>query len=94
MDIPLLLLLQPLPIPSQVWEHIYMDFITTLPHSHNFFVIMVVIDCLIKFAHFIPLKHDFNSKMVVEAFINNIIKLHRFAHSIVSDRDRVFISKF
>ena len=32
--------------------------------------------------------------MVVEAFINNIVKVHGFPKSIVSVRDRVFISSF
>ena len=44
-----------------------MDFITRLPQSHVYTVIMAIIDLLTKFAHFIPLKIDFNNT-VVEAF--------------------------
>jgi len=87
-------LLQLLPIPSQVWEAICMDFITALPPSHGYSVIMVVIDRLSKFAHFLPLKEDFNNKTVAEAFVQNIVKLRGFPKTIVSDRDKVFISRF
>jgi len=87
-------LLQPLPIPSQVWEAICIDFITALPPSHDYSVIMVVIDCLSKFAHFIPIKEDFISKTVAEAFVQNIVKLHGFPKTIVLDRDKVFINRF
>jgi len=62
-------LLHPLPVPSQVWEAICMDFIISLPPSHGYSVIMVIIDRLSKFAHFIPLKEDFINKIVVEAFV-------------------------
>lgn len=44
-------LLQPLPAPSMVWEHVTMDFITGLPLSRNNSVIMVVVDRLIKYIH-------------------------------------------
>ena len=87
-------LLQPLPIPQQVWEDIAMDFIIGLPNSHGYSTIMVVIDRLSKFGHFIPLRADYNSRQVVEAFIANIVKLYGIPRTIVSNRDKVFISSF
>jgi hypothetical protein len=50
-------LLQPLPIPTEVWCSVGIDFITGLPKSEGFEVIMVIVDRLTKFAYFIPLKH-------------------------------------
>ena len=44
-------LLQPLSIPSQHWEDISMDFITSLPKSEGKSVIMVVVDILAKYTH-------------------------------------------
>ena len=37
-------LLSPLPILNQVWEEVAIDFITHLPFSFSYTVIMVVID--------------------------------------------------
>ncbi|MCH90455.1 hypothetical protein A2U01_0011371, partial [Trifolium medium] len=87
-------LLQPLPIPDQVWDDVAMDFITGLPNSFGFTVIMVVIDRLTKYSHFMAQKTDYTSKSVAEAFMNQIVKLHGIPKSIVSDRDKVFTSSF
>ena len=71
-----------------------MDFITWLPPSNTYIVIMVIIDRLLKFVHFIPMKADYNSKQVAETFIANIVKLHAIPKSIVSNKNKIFMSQF
>lgn len=87
-------LLQPLPIPQQIWEDISMDFITGLPSSNGNQVIFVVVDRLSKYAHFAALKSNFTSAHVAEKFFDTVVKLHGIPSTIVSDRDRVFTSSF
>jgi hypothetical protein len=87
-------LLQPLPVPIQVWTDISIDFIEGLPSSHGYNCIMVVVDHLSKYAHLIPLKHPYTAIIVAKAFISNIIRLYGILTSIVSECDKVFISIF
>lgn len=76
-------LLQPLPIPTQLWTYISMDFIEGLPNLRGKSTIYVVVDCLSKFAHFIPISHPYTSSSVAQVFYDNILKMYGMPKSIV-----------
>ena len=87
-------LLQPLPIPTQVWTDISMDFIEGLSKSEGYSVIIVVVDRLTKYAHFLPVSHPYTATKITQIFIHHIFKLHGLPKSIVTDRDPTFTSAF
>lgn len=87
-------LLMPMPIPPSVWHDLSVDFITSLPKVQNKSVIIVVVDRLSKGCHLGALPANYNASMVAEFFVKEIIRLHGYPNSIVSDRDKVFTSRF
>lgn len=71
-----------------------MDFITHLPLSHGFTVILVVVDRYSKGIHLGALPTGFTALKVAALFMEIIYNLHEFPKSIVSDRDPIFVSSF
>jgi hypothetical protein len=86
-------LLGPFPIPNMAWTFISMDFIKGLPKSRGKNVIFLVVDRLIKYAHFLALSHPFTAQTISQLFIDNIFKLHGPLMAIVIDKVMIFTSK-
>ncbi|KAL8109972.1 hypothetical protein AgCh_025903 [Apium graveolens] len=87
-------LLQPLSNPHEVWVDVSIDFILGLPKSQGKEVIMVVVDRLSKYVHFVTLSHPYSDIDVSQTYLDCVFRLHGWPMSIVSDRDPVFLSKF
>jgi hypothetical protein len=71
-----------------------MNFIEGLPPSNGHSIILVVVDRFAKYGHFFALKHPFSATSIAQLFLDNIVKLHGVPKTIVSDRDKLFISNF
>ena len=77
-----------------------MDFIVNLPLSKDTITdikydnILVVVDRLTKYAHFIPWKEKGNAKDLAKVILKKIIANHGIPQSIISDSDKLFTSKF
>lgn len=78
-------LLQPLPIPTQVWKEVSLDFIEGLPKSKDKNSILVVVDRLTKYVYFIPLTPSYMAVEVAKAFFDIIYRLHGLSEKIVFD---------
>ncbi|GMF23067.1 unnamed protein product [Phytophthora lilii] len=85
--------LQPIPIPTACWEVVSIDFITHIPVSDGF-AIMVVVDKLFKRPVYIPTHTTATAEDTAKLFFNNVIRHYGIPSTIISDRDPKFTSKF
>ena len=85
-------LIKSLPVPTNPWKDIGMDFVGPLPMSKGYDMMLIVICRLTKQAHFIPCVKTRTVTQVVDMFMQHIFRLHGIPSTIVSDRDSIFTS--
>lgn len=88
-------LLNPLPIPSEPWESVGMDFITGLPRTksgHD--AILVFVDRLTKMVHLAPTVTTIDSLGTARLYVDYVWKHHGVPLDVVSDRGSVFTGTF
>jgi hypothetical protein len=77
-----------------------MDFITDLLYSEDpalgqtYDGILVVVDRLTKYAHFVPYRKTFTALQVAIIIINRCFRIHGILRKFVTDRDKLFTSNF
>ncbi|GKA18467.1 putative reverse transcriptase domain-containing protein [Tanacetum coccineum] len=88
------LLVQPV-IPVWKWENITMDFVTKLPKtSTSQDTIWVIVNRLIKSAHFLPIKETNSMEKLTRQYLKEVFSRHGVPVLIISDRDSKFASHF
>jgi len=84
--------LQPLFVLDQAWKVVTMEFIEGLPSSDQYNCILVIVDKLSEYSHFIKVKHPFSALQIAKLYMEHVYKLHGMPQAIVSDRDKIFTS--
>ena len=80
-------LLQSLPVPDGPQKSISVDFITDLPSSKSYDVILIVADLFTKMAHFLPCR-------TTNLVVREVFKYHGLPVEIINDCGPQFIAKF
>jgi hypothetical protein len=88
-------LLKPLYIPTERFEQMSMDFISTLPLTkENHDAVMVIVDKLTKLVIFILTRTYMGTVEIANKFFNHWSRWFGLPKKTISDRDGMFISRF
>ena len=86
--------------PARPWKSIALDFITKLPRSKDewtgkeYDAILNVTDRLTKYAYFVPYLESSTAEDLGGVLFKTIVTQHGVPDEIVSDRDKLFTSKY
>jgi hypothetical protein len=85
--------LQPMPVPTTLWQMVSVDFITELPEVHGFDAIMVVVDILGKHSHMIPTHTTITAIGSAQLYLTHVWKLHGLPEAMLSDCSPQFVAE-
>jgi hypothetical protein len=72
-----------------------MDFIVGLSRtSRGYNSIWVIVDCLSKSTHFIPIATTYRVGQYAELYISHIVRYHGILKTIISDGGSIFVALF
>jgi Integrase zinc binding domain len=86
--------LHPLPIPDDRGNSVTLDFIGPLPLDEGFDCILTMTDCLGSDIRIMPTKTNITAEDLAIIFFNNWYCENGLSKEIISDRDKLFVSKF
>lgn len=78
--------LMPLPTPHRSWSHIAVDFVTDLPISKGYAVILVVVDHFSKACRFIPFRFLPSALHVAKALFQHVFRCFGLLEEILSNQ--------
>ncbi|ESK80887.1 hypothetical protein Moror_15790 [Moniliophthora roreri MCA 2997] len=87
-------MLKPLPVPTQPWDSISLNFIEQLSDSNGHTSILVIIDHACKQAIFIPLLKKITSETLTQLFVIHVFSKHGVPTHVTSNCGSEFISSF
>ena len=77
--------LHPLWIPDSQWDTLSVDFVIELPLSSSHNAVMIVVDSVLKQAHFIPTHMTVTVEGAARLFLHQVWKLHGLPKCIILD---------
>ena len=86
--------LHPLPVPDECCDSISMDFIGPLPLDQGHDCILTIMDCLGSDICIIPTSTKLTTKELASLFFDNWYCENSLPSDIISDHDKLFMSKF
>jgi hypothetical protein len=87
-------LCKPLPIPSEPWENVSMDFMTHLLEWNGMDAILVVVNQFRKLAKMAPIKTIATTFDSTKLFFDMWVKHHRMPQFIINDKNVKFTVNF
>jgi transposase InsO family protein len=88
-------LLHPLPVPTDKWQYVSLDFVTDLPVcTDGFDTIMTVVDKLTKFCILVPTHSTATAVDTAQLFIRTVFPYSALPSVLITDRDPQFTSHF